>query len=265
MELGLSGKTAIITGASQGIGREIARAMHHEGMSVVLVSRTATTLQRAAKAIQSETGGEGAAVHTLVADLSLRAEVEKVVAESLRLLGHVDVLVNNASTAKSGNFFQMSDADMLEAVQVKMLGYVRMVHALGPHMMERRSGSIVNIVGSAARTPTSDFIAGSMGNAALVNFTRGVARELALANVRINSVSPGWTKTDRQSASFAMQAAAKRLSVEEVEQQAARAVPLNRLVGTDEVCRLVLALASDLLPSMTGEDIIIDGGATPSI
>jgi NAD(P)-dependent dehydrogenase (short-subunit alcohol dehydrogenase family) len=104
-----------------------------------------------------------------------------------------------------------------------------------------------------------------MVNAALVNFTRGISRELAAYNVRINSVSPGWTMTERQERSFALQASTHNVSMQEIERQRTRSVPLNRLVASDEVATLTLLLVSDRLPSMTGEDIVIDGGATPSV
>lgn len=268
MDLGLKGKTAIVTGASRGIGREIARALHAEGVGLVLVAQTAETLEKAARGIAGaarSASASVAAIHPIVADLSLRAEVERVARESIAKLGHVDILVNNAARARTGNFFSMADADVQDVWQVKALGYVRLVRALAPHMMERREGCIINIVGSTARTPTEDFVVGSMVNAALVSFTRGISRELARHNVRINSISPGWTLTEQQARSFEMQAAAQGLTADEVERRVARAIPLNRLVTTEEIATMVLLLASSKLPGLTGEDILIDGGATPAI
>lgn len=263
MDLGLQGQTAVVTGASQGIGREIARALHAEGVAVVMVARTAAGLEKAASVIIGR--GAGAPVHHIVADLSLRAEVERVCRDAIDVLGHVDILVNNAARAKTGSFFEMSEADLQEVWQVKAFGYARMVRALAPHMMQRQRGCIINIVGSTARTPTEDFIVGSMVNAALVNFTRGIARELARNNVRINSLSPGWTLTERQARSFELQAAAQSVSPDDVARRVSRAIPLNRLVTMEEIANLVLLLASNKLPALTGEDILIDGGATTSI
>jgi NAD(P)-dependent dehydrogenase (short-subunit alcohol dehydrogenase family) len=272
MDLGLRGKTAIVTGASQGIGLAIAQRFAHEGMSVAMVARTPERLMQAASVVRGalHEAYEAAAQTTLpvilpiVADLGLRAEVGRVADLARAGLGPIDILVNNAAAAHTGPFFEMSDDELVESWQVKALGYMRLVRALAPHMMERREGRIVNIVGGAARTPTLDFIAGSMVNAALVNFTRGISRELARYNIRINAISPGWTKTERQERSFAMQAGARRISADELERQQSRSIPLNRLVAPAEVATLTLLLVSDLLPSMTGEDIIIDGGATPS-
>jgi 3-oxoacyl-[acyl-carrier protein] reductase/bacilysin biosynthesis oxidoreductase BacG len=266
MDLRLTGKTAIVTGASQGIGREIARTLHGEGVTLALVAQSEERLREAARTIAGHgEGSTAAAIHPLAADLSLRAEVERVVAEAIRLLGHVDILVNNAARAKTGNFFTMAEGDLQEVWQVKAFGYVRMVRAIAPHMMERRQGSIINIIGNTARTPTEDFIIGSMVNAALVNFTRGVSRELARHNVRINAISPGWTLTERLQRKWAMQAASEGMPVAELERREARGIPLGQLVSMREIAQLTLLLASDLMPMTTGEDIIIDGGATPSI
>lgn len=262
MELGLRGKTAVVTGASQGIGKEISRALHEQGVALVMVSQSADRLQEAARSIAAP---RAAPVHPITADLSLRAETERVVEQAIARLGHVDILINNAARTYSGNFFALSSEELEETWQVKGLGYVRMVRYLAPHMMERRSGCIINIVGSAARMPTSDFLVGSMVNAALVNFTRGISRELAPSGVRINSISPGWTMTERQARSFALRAAARQLTVEQVEQQEARGIPLRRLVRPSEIANMALLLASDLFPSITGEDIIIDGGSLPAM
>lgn len=266
MDLGLSGKTAIVTGASQGIGLEIARAFHSEGAGVVMVAQSTDKLQTAAHAVASlPHAGPSAPVIPIVADLTLRAEIERVVDESIQRLGVVDVLVNNAARAYSGSFFTMTVDDLEKVWQVKGLGYVRLVRMLAPHMMERRTGSIINIIGSTARVPTSDFVVGSMVNAALVSFTRGISRELAQANVRINAISPGLTMTERQEKSIALQAAARKLSFDQVERQEARGIPLHRLVRMGEIAAMTVLLASDVFASMTGEDIVIDGGAVPSV
>lgn len=274
MDLGLRGKTAIVTGASRGIGLAIAHALHREGVALAIVARRHETLHAAATAVanaggvsESSHGDRGAAVHPIVADLGVRAEVERVAAQAIARLGHVDILVNNAGQSRPDpdSFFNIPEEAFEDIWQVKVFGYVRMVTALAPHMRSRGSGSIINIIGTTARTPAEDFIVGSMVNAALLNFTRGIARILAHDRVRINAISPGWTLTEGQLRHFEMLAAARGVSVDEVMQTEARAIPLRRLVTMDEIAELALLLASDRLPAMTGEDVIVDGGATPSI
>lgn len=277
MDFGLAGTTAMVTGASQGIGREIARALHHEGVGLALIGRDTQRLEQAMAYIGEPASGaldadvtptatmsDAAPIYLIEADLELQAEVEHTAQQAIARFGHVDFLVNNAGQVRTTGFFDMTDAEIEEAVQVKLLGYVRLVRALAPQMIERRSGAIVNIVGSTARTPTPDFIVGSMINAALVNFTRGLARELARSSVRVNAISPGWTLTERQRRSFEMAAAARRTSLQDVMQREARAIPSHHLVEMHEIATLTLLLLSGLVPSVVGEEFIIDGGATPS-
>ncbi len=263
MDYGLRGKTAIVTGASQGIGREIARSLHNEGVIVTLVGQTRARLEQTARDLRS--ANDALPLYSIIADLSLLGEVERVVVEALHYMGHIDILINSAARAKPDSFFSMSDADILDAWQVKGMGYVRLVRAVAPHMIAQGDGRIINIVGTAARTPSADFIAGSMVNAALVNFTRGISRELAHHNVRINSISPGWTLTERLQRSVEMRASAQNIPVNEALQREARSIPTGRHVSMVEVANMTLLAVSDLCPSLTGEDIIIDGGATPSV
>jgi 3-oxoacyl-[acyl-carrier protein] reductase/bacilysin biosynthesis oxidoreductase BacG len=282
MDFRLEGKTAVVTGASQGIGREVARALYSEGIALAIVGRHAATLEEALVHIAAGPDAAGpdaagpdaaatrgptqaAPIYLVEADLGLQAEVERAAREAERRLGHIDFLVNNAAQVPSVEFFEMSDRAIEEAVAVKLLGYVRMVHELAPHMKQRGGGAIVNIVGSTARTPTPDFIIGSMINAALINFTRGIARELARHRVRVNSISPGWTMTDRQREVFERQAAARGVSTAVFIQGEARKIPAQHLVEMDEIATLTLLLLSDLIPSMIGEELILDGGLTPSI
>ena len=271
MDFGLEGKTAVVTGASQGIGREVARALHREGIALTIVGRHAATLEQAMAHISAgpdaaaRRPAQAAPIYLVEADLGLQAEVERAAREAERRLDHIDFLVNNAAQVPSVEFFEMSDRAIEEAVAVKLLGYVRMVHALAPHMKQRGGGAIVNIVGSTARTPTPEFIIGSMINAALVNFTRGIARELARHHVRVNSISPGWTMTERQREVFERQAAARGVSTTAFTQGEARKIPAQHLVEMHEIATMTLLLLSDLVPSMIGEELILDGGLTPSI
>ncbi len=263
--LGLNGKTAIVTGASRGIGRAIARALHAEGVALAVVSRSRQSAQEAARVIGGGGTAHGAPVHPIVADLSLQAEVERVASESIARLGHVDILINNAALTTTGSFFETSDDDLQRVWLVKGMGFVRMTRAVAAHMRERRFGRIVNIVGGTARTPSHDFLMGSMVNAALVNFTRGIAYELAPANIRVNAISPGWTLTERQLRSFEMRAAAENKPVEDIIAREARGIPTRRLVTMDEIAALTVFVVSDLCPALTGEDIVMDGGATPGV
>jgi NAD(P)-dependent dehydrogenase (short-subunit alcohol dehydrogenase family) len=263
VELTLQGKTALITGASQGIGREVARVLCQEGARVLLVAQSGDRLEAAERYVRGE--GAQRVVYTLSADLGLMGDVERVVAAALDQLGGVDFLIHSAARNTPGSFFALSDDQLDEAWQTKARSCLRLVRALRQPMRDRGGGNIVLMTGATARTPSADFLVGSMVNAALVNFTRGVSRELARDNIRINAISPGWTLTEGQLRRFERDAIRADISVDEVIAREARSIPLRRLVTTREVATLTLMLLCGALPSLTGEEIILDGGATSAI
>jgi 3-oxoacyl-[acyl-carrier protein] reductase/bacilysin biosynthesis oxidoreductase BacG len=266
MDLGLAGKTAIVTGGSAGIGRACAAALYEEGVGVMLVARDATRLAATAQSLRTLASiGTDVAVLPVAADMSRPEDVTRVVATALDRWGHVDIVINNAGAARAGNFLDLADDAYLDAWTLKLLGYIRLIRAAVPHMIERRDGRIVNIVGGAGRTPGPTFLAGSTANAALLNFTRGISKELARYNIRINANSPGSTATERAERLAAQNAAAAGITIEEARAQATRAIPLGRLVDPAEIAAMALLLVSDRVASMTGAEVIIDGGQTPGV
>ena len=140
-----------------------------------------------------------------------------------------------------------------------------MVRAVAPNMMQYRDGKIINIIGSAGRTPSHTFLPGSTTNAALINFTKGISKELAKYNVRINAISPGVTSTERAIRLADQRASAKGITVEEEEKDVLASIPLGNMVHPDEIASFVLLLASNLVPSRPRSEIVIDGGAQPGI
>jgi NAD(P)-dependent dehydrogenase (short-subunit alcohol dehydrogenase family) len=263
VDLGLQGKTALVTGASQGIGREVAHMLCREGARVVLVAQNAERLEAAARYARGD--GAQRTAYTLSADLNLLGEIERVVAFSLARLGGVDFFIHSAARNTQGSLFALNDEQLDEVWQTKTRSCLRLVRALRQPMKERGGGHIILMTGATARTPAPDFLVGSMANAALVSFTRGVSRELARDNIRINAISPGWTLTEGQLRRFERDAKQLGVTVDDIIAREARAIPLRRLVTTQEIATLTLMLLSGALPSMTGEEIILDGGATPSI
>jgi NAD(P)-dependent dehydrogenase (short-subunit alcohol dehydrogenase family) len=266
MELGLLGRTAVVTGGSAGIGYACAAALHDEGVNVAIVARTQARVEDAASRIIARRSlSPDATAFGLVGDLSKAEDVDRVVAAAREHLGKIDILVNCAGAARAGAFLDLADEAYLEAWNLKLLGYIRMVRAVAPEMIRRRDGRIVNIIGGAARTPDDAFLAGATANAALVNFTRGVSKFLARHNVRINAISPGTTATERAERLAAQRAAAAGVSVQEAKAAIEQAIPLGRLVDPREIAAMVALLVSDRVPSMTGAEILIDGGQTPGM
>jgi NAD(P)-dependent dehydrogenase (short-subunit alcohol dehydrogenase family) len=264
IELELTGKTAIVTGGSAGIGRAIAKALYSEGVNVAIVARDPERLENAVAAIR-EFPSQNNNVIAISADLTQAESVEKVVATTQSSFGQIDILINNAGSASAGSFLDLDDQVFLDAWNLKLLGYIRLVKAVIPHFIERQDGRIVNIIGGAGRTPRPNFLPGGTTNAALLNFTRGISKELAQHNIRINAISPGSTATERLETLLKQTANARGISVEAVKAEALQSIPLGRVAQPDDIASLALFLVSDRAVSITGTEILVDGGQTPGV
>jgi NAD(P)-dependent dehydrogenase (short-subunit alcohol dehydrogenase family) len=267
MDLHLAGKTALITGGSAGIGLACARMLVSEGVHVAIAARDAARLTAAAGALGALAkahGGEGPRIVTISADLSVAGDVERTAREAAAALGRIDILINNAGSAMGGPFFELPDSAFLNAWTLKLLGYIRMTRAVAPAMIARRDGRIVNIVGGAARTPLPTFLTGSSGNAALINFTRGLSKELAPHNVRINAISPGTTQTERGDRLLAAEVTPGK-TLEQVREERLARTPMHRITQPDEIAAMAALIVSDRMATMTGSEVIVDGGVTPGI
>jgi 3-oxoacyl-[acyl-carrier protein] reductase/bacilysin biosynthesis oxidoreductase BacG len=199
------------------------------------------------------------------ADLTNAEDITRLVKETLGQFGQIDILINNAGSAVAGSFLDLEDQAFEEAWQLKLLGYIRMVRAVVPHMIERRDGRIVNIVGGAGRSPSPTFLPGGTANAAILNFSKGIARELAQHRIRINAISPGGTATERAERLLKQQAHARGISLEEAKHDRTRSIPLGRLVQPEEIAAMALLLVSDRAASITGAEIVIDGGSSTGL
>ena len=264
MELNLQGRCAIVTGGSAGIGLACAKALGAEGVSVAIAARDEDRLGQAVGQIGAVVGAD-AQVVPVKADLTDAGDIRRLVRETLVQFGRIDILINNAGSAVAGSFLELEDEAFEEAWRLKLLGYIRMVRAVLPHMIERRDGRIVNIVGGAGRNPSPTFLPGGTANAALLNFTKGIARELAQHRIRINAISPGMTATERAERLLRQQAQARGISVEEARIGRTQSVPLGRLVDPGEIAALALFLVSDRAASITGTEIVVDGGSSTGV
>jgi NAD(P)-dependent dehydrogenase (short-subunit alcohol dehydrogenase family) len=266
MDVKLKGKNAIVTGGSAGIGFACAKALVEEGTNVMIVGRNQKHLEEAVEKLRKVSKDmDSQAIIPVSGNLSEANTVNGIIDIAISQLGSIDILVNNAGSAPAGSFLDLKDEDFIESWNLKLLGYIRMIRAVAPHMMQQKDGKIINIIGSAGRTPSETFLPGSTTNAALINFTKGISKELARYNVRINAISPGVTSTERANKLAHQRASVKGISIEEEKKEVLSSIPLGNMVHPDEIAAFVLLLASNLVPSITGSEIVIDGGAQPGI
>ena len=262
MDLELRGKTALVTGASKGIGRAITLGLAAEGVKVAMCARDKAALESAALEIGRATDGE---VVVVPGDLSRLDEVTRVVETSKSRLGRLDILVNNAGAIRGGDFAKIPDEQWAGDWSLKLLGYIRVARAVFPLMQAQGGGRIVNVVGAAARNPTAGYLPGGVANAGLINFTKGLADLGAPSNILVTAVSPAATATSRWEMLMAQQAAAAGKTTEAYRAEVEGAYPLKRIARSEDIADLVCFLVSARASFITGVCITVDGGATRGV
>lgn len=244
----LKGKRALVTGGSRGIGAAIVHQFLEAGAEVLTTARSATS-----------TVPEGAAF--VEADVRTRAGAEALAAAAQEVLGGVDILVHNAGGAQPyKDSSAIPDEVWQDALDLNYLASVRLDSLLVPGMRERRSGSIVHISSAAVLTPVGPFLHYTAAKAALENYSRGLALELAPLGIRVNTVSPGRTTTPGGEATREQWAG---LSVAPGETNANDTTPLGRDGRPDDIANAVLFLVSDRTSWLTGRNLVVDGGEFP--
>lgn len=258
MELGLSGKTAIVTGASRGIGAAIAGVLAAEGVDVALVARSRSDLDKVAADITAATGRR-ALVHA--ADLIDPAAPAKAVDAAVAALGRVDILVNCAGATKRGNFFELTDDDWAAGFGLKFFGAMRMTRSAWPHLKASK-GAIVNIIGVGSRTAAADFTIGGSVNSALVNFTKAIGDLGRREGVRVNAINPGHIATQRLEGRISTAMRATNLDRAETMARMLAGYGINRFGAPHEIGDLVAFLCSAKADFIHGTVIDMDGGQT---
>jgi NAD(P)-dependent dehydrogenase (short-subunit alcohol dehydrogenase family) len=257
MDLHLSGRTAVVTGASKGIGLAITRALAAEGVSVVAGARTVTAELSDLAARTS--------VHPVKVDLATPDGPARLIEEAVARTGAPDILVNNVGAVRprTGGFLSVSDDDWAAAMTINFLSAVRATRAVLPHLIDRGSGVIVTVNSVNARLPDPLVIDYSAAKAALASFSKSLSKEVARHGIRVTTVSPGPVATELwlgPGGVAATVAGAAGASPEEVAHKAAGDSVTGRFTEPHEVADLVLLLASDRAANITGTDVAIDGG-----
>jgi NAD(P)-dependent dehydrogenase (short-subunit alcohol dehydrogenase family) len=252
------GKIVVISGASRGIGRGIALAFAREGAQTVLASSSEQNLAAAAKAIAAE----GSQPLTVAGDLRKLEACEQLFKRVNERFQRCDVLVNNAGATRAGAFLELPDAVWLDGFALKFFGCVRLTRLFWP-LLKASQGSVVNIVGGAARTPDAEFLIGGAVNAAVANFSKGLSKLGNRDNVNVNVIHPGNTDTERQDELRRQRAAALGRSVDELRAEALTKSNMRRFGKPEDIAALALFLCSERARHVQGTAIAVDGGATP--
>ena len=252
MDMKLAGRTALVTGASKGIGLSIATMLASEGCHLHLVARTAEDLEAARARIAASCSVK---ITLHARDLSERGRAS----ELARACPEVDILVNNAGSIPRGTLAEIGDARWREAWDLKVFGYIDMCREFFALMSARRSGVIVNILGNGGERLDAGYIAGAAGNAALMAFTRALGGNSADVGVRVVGVNPGPVATDRL-VGLMRKEANTRLGDANRWAELTRGFPFGRAATVEEIAATVVLLASDLSSYTTGTVVTIDGG-----
>lgn len=258
MDLELRGKAAIVTGGSRGIGKAIARELAREGASVAIVARGLSALEATARELADETD---IPLVPIVADTSDENAVRDMVAQAVDALGGVDILVNSAAEVGSRVAFPLPEIDIdvfRGELNVKVLGALRCMQHVAPHMIRRGWGRIINISGMNARNAGS--VIGSSRNAAMVAMTKNAADELGSYGINVTVVHPGLTLTERYRAQAESQAAARGVPVESVIAERFGGNILGRPMTAQDVANVVVFLASPKSVAINGDVVPVAGG-----
>ncbi|MBB6669897.1 SDR family oxidoreductase [Cohnella nanjingensis] len=262
MDLGLKGKTALVLASSKGLGKATALQLALEGANVAVLGREERTIRKTADEIAQ---ASGTAPIALVADITQAGDIDRAVQATVERFGGLDILINNSGGPKPGKFDQLSDEHWQSAFELTLLSYIRAIRAALPHMRERGFGRIVNFTSSSIKEPIDNLMLSSTFRVGVVGLAKSLAADLAKEGILINTVGPGRFATDRILELDEANAERSGQPLEQVQAAAAALIPAGRYGTPEEFGKLVAFLASPANSYMTGQSLLIDGGAVRAI
>lgn len=262
MDLGLKGKSVLVTAASKGLGKASALEFAREGATVTIASRSLEELQKAAADIEAATGQK---VTVVQLDVTKEEDIQKAVQTAVEVGGGLDVLVTNAGGPPGGTFDNFDDQAWSKAFELNLLSAIRLIRASLPHLRAKGAGRIVTITSSSIKQPIQGLILSNTIRAGVNALTKSLSIELAKDGILVNTVAPGRIATDRVAELDEGKAQKLGISVEQVQTESIAQIPLGRYGEPAEFGRTVAFLGSFSNSYVTGQAVLVDGGMVKSL
>jgi 3-oxoacyl-[acyl-carrier protein] reductase len=258
MDLGLKGKRAVVTAASRGLGRAAAMALAKEGARLAICSRS-SQIEEAASLIEQ---AAGQAVFAQQADLTREEQIRDFADAALHALGGVDILVMNSGGPPAGGFLDFTATDWQKAFDLTLMSCVHLCYAFVPTMIEQGSGSIVANQSYSVKQPIEGLMLSNSIRMAVIGLVKSLANELGAQGIRVNSINPAWTDTERVEQIMQTRAEKSGLTVDQEVERVTAGIPLGRMGTEEEYGRTVAWLASPAASFIHGHALMFDGGGT---
>ncbi len=256
MELGIRGRTAVVTAGSRGIGFAVAKEFAMEGVNLVVNSRDEENLKKAKESLENY----GVKVVTVVGDLRDEETTKKIYEATLNEFGGADILFLNAGGPKPGGFFDVTEKDWLDSFHLNFLSAERLTRLFIKGMVERKWGRVIFLTSISVRNPIPNLILSNSIRMAVTGMMKTLSREVAHAGVTVNAVAPGYTLTDRVKQLVEDRAKRENISYELALKKASEIIPMKRMAKPEEIASVVVFLASERASFITGQTIVVDGG-----
>ena len=257
MELGLKGKVAIVTGGTEGIGKETARVLLREGAKVAICSRRPAAVEATVTELKTVSPD----VLGVPCDVAKSEDVARLVEATAKQFGRIDILVNNAGTSKRGAFMENDDSVWANDFELKVFGAIRLSKLVIPYMRKVGGGRIINVTNIGAKTPDAGSTPTSISRAAGIALTKAMSKEFARDNILVNTVCIGRIKSGQHERRYTQAGE----SAESYYARIAKDIPLGRVGETVEAANAIVFLASDMASYITGTSINLDGGMAGTV
>lgn len=257
MDLKIKDRVALVAGASRGLGYATARLLIQEGARVAINSRNPDKLKKAADTLKSETGGD---VITIAGDMADPAVPDYLVSQTIHHFGKLDLLVTNTGGPPVGNFESFDDAAWEKAFDLVFLSHVRLIRAALPHLRKSNAASVLTVTSLTVKQPIAGLILSNSLRLGTVGLTKSLALELGKDGIRVNSILPGWTVTERVTDLLSVRAEKNKSTIEEEARLQSAESPLGRMAEPEEFARAAVFLLSPAASYLTGLMLPVDGG-----